>query len=183
MIVKECLCCGNEFNVKNYRKETAKFCSKNCNARFNYDRSLRNVDQSYKVGNKWRKGLEPNNAFEVGHIPWNKGTNGVMKSNRTSYKKGRKSERAVEIGYVSIRKDNNGAMRRHIKVGYNSWVLYAVWLFETFKGEIPKGMVVHHKDGNSLNDELPNLMLLTRKEHINIHRKQLQNGLTLHKID
>lgn len=36
--------------------------------------------------------------------------------------------------------------------------------------------VVHHIDGNKLNNDLSNLQLMTRKEHIEIHRKDLLSG-------
>ena len=33
--------------------------------------------------------------------------------------------------------------------------------------------IVHHKDGNKLNNSIDNLELLTRAEHINLHRTEL----------
>lgn len=42
-----------------------------------------------------------------------------------------------------------------------------VW--ESFVGEIPKGCVIHHKDGNKQNNKLSNLQLVTTKEHHDIH--------------
>ena len=33
--------------------------------------------------------------------------------------------------------------------------------------------IVHHKDGNKLNNSIDNLELLTRAEHINLHRIEL----------
>ena len=42
-----------------------------------------------------------------------------------------------------------------------------VW--EAFVGEIPKGYIVHHKDGNRQNNSLSNLQLVTTKEHHDIH--------------
>ena len=42
-----------------------------------------------------------------------------------------------------------------------------VW--ETFVGEIPKGYIIHHKDGNRQNNCLSNLQLVTSKEHHDIH--------------
>jgi len=38
-----------------------------------------------------------------------------------------------------------------------------VWKFHN--GEIPKGMHIHHKDGNPLNNEISNLEILTPRQH------------------
>lgn len=38
-----------------------------------------------------------------------------------------------------------------------------------FRGLLPYGMIVHHKDMNKLNDCLDNLQRLTRAEHAKIH--------------
>jgi len=35
--------------------------------------------------------------------------------------------------------------------------------------EIPKGWVIHHKDGNSLNDDFYNLILMTDSKHKKLH--------------
>lgn len=44
------------------------------------------------------------------------------------------------------------------------------YIWEKYNGPIPDGYVIHHKDGNHRNHCLPNLQLMTRAEHIKIHR-------------
>ncbi|MCK9596726.1 HNH endonuclease [Candidatus Pacearchaeota archaeon] len=39
-------------------------------------------------------------------------------------------------------------------------------------GEIPKGCVIHHKDGNSKNNDLTNLQMMTVGEHFSYHNKK-----------
>ena len=39
-------------------------------------------------------------------------------------------------------------------------------------GEIPKGCVIHHKDGNSLNNKLSNLKCMSRGEHQSYHMQK-----------
>ena len=36
-------------------------------------------------------------------------------------------------------------------------------------GEIPKGCVIHHIDGNKRNNNIWNLTTMSRKDHINLH--------------
>lgn len=40
---------------------------------------------------------------------------------------------------------------------------------ELFRGALPNGYVVHHKDFNKLNDRLDNLERLTNEEHLRLH--------------
>ena len=43
----------------------------------------------------------------------------------------------------------------------------SVWKF--FNGEIPDGYEVHHLDDDKYNDDISNLALLTREEHLKLH--------------
>lgn len=61
MIDKTCEVCGKEFQVKNYRKDTARFCSQACGGKWHLqNRVMRGPSL---VGNKLRQGLRPTNAF------------------------------------------------------------------------------------------------------------------------
>lgn len=71
MIKKNCLNCGKEFCVNNYRKDTAKCCSRVC------------VD-IFSIGKR-----KSQYGFPKGHIPWQKGKPG--KVNSGSFKKGQVS--------------------------------------------------------------------------------------------
>lgn len=45
-----------------------------------------------------------------------------------------------------------------------------------YNGEIPKGYVIHHIDGNPSNNDISNLQLMTQSEHMKLHmpmRKQI----------
>ena len=44
-------------------------------------------------------------------------------------------------------------------------------IYEYYKGTIPKGYQIHHKDFNKLNNDIDNLVMLTPKEHRDIHAK------------
>jgi hypothetical protein len=60
-------------------------------------------------------------------------------------------------------------------------------LWEEVNGTIPKGMIVHHKDGDPRNTVIENLELLTRSEHAKIHGQfkklnEASKGKTLEEI-
>lgn len=52
------------------------------------------------------------------------------------------------------------------KYGKRKYCPIHVLVFETFVQIVPKDMTVNHKDGNSLNNELNNLELITLQENI-----------------
>lgn len=61
VIVKPCEVCGIQFSVKPYRAATARFCSQKCGGKWHMQN--RAMPNEHKVGNQWRKGLRPANAF------------------------------------------------------------------------------------------------------------------------
>lgn len=48
-------------------------------------------------------------------------------------------------------------------------VMLHVYVWERHNGERPKGMHIHHIDGNKANYEISNLMLVTPSDHQKIH--------------
>ena len=55
--------------------------------------------------------------------------------------------------------------------GKTKRVYHYRWLWEKRYGAIPKGYVIHHKDGDTLNDSLDNLELMVVGKHSRVHRK------------
>lgn len=45
-------------------------------------------------------------------------------------------------------------------------------VYQYYQGEIPEGLVVHHKDWNKDNNDVSNLVLLTPSEHSIIHKQE-----------
>ena len=62
--------------------------------------------------------------------------------------------------------------RTVIKVG-SKWVELSRHLWEEAHGKIPKGWVIHHRDGNHQNNVLENLVLIRRAEHYALHSAAL----------
>jgi len=173
MVEKKCVVCGKTFCVKNYRKDIALYCSRSCSSKGNYSKSLAKATHEHLIGNNYRKGKRPANAFEKGHIAWNKGIKGMHNSPKTEFKKGKESENKLPIGTI-VKRLEKGKVRNFIKVGDpNKWKYYYVYLWEQENGEVPNGYVIHHINKISDDDRLENLACITRKEHINIHRADL----------
>lgn len=184
MIKKVCEICGNEYFVKNYRANKSRFCSRQCQGKYFQKTFLINVDKSYLKNNKFRKGKLPTNAYQKGHIAWNKGIKGLHLSKKTEFKKGRENTNRKEVGTIAQRKKGTGKLRNYIKVAEpNKWELYAVYLVKQEGILIKKGCVVHHLNKNCLDDRIENLIVLTRAEHINIHREDLVSNNRLNKTD
>lgn len=100
-------------------------------------------------------------CFVKGQEPVNKGTKGLMKANKTSFKKGCKPHNATKIGYERISKYG------HIEVKVakpNVFRFKHRLVWEKHNGKIPKGLVVVFKDENPKNLAIENLEMLTRLE-------------------
>ena len=67
------------------------------------------------------------------------------------------SARISPFGYYVVRKGNSDRLLHRL-------------IYERFWGvELPKEVIIHHKDGNKLNNCILNLEALTREEHNTIH--------------
>ncbi|MDY0037969.1 MAG: HNH endonuclease signature motif containing protein [Zoogloea oleivorans] len=113
--------------------------------------------------------------FETGETPWNKGKTGYMGANETSFRRGNMphtkrrlwSERISVDGYIEIsvpeRNPHTGAATR--------FRLKHVWLWEGEHGKVPPGHAVIFKDGDRMNCEIDNLLLVSRSEllSMNLH--------------
>jgi len=65
----------------------------------------------------------------------------------------------VVSGYIIITLEDNSRIPLHHYVWTQAY------------GEIPSGYHVHHQDGNSLNNNKNNLMLMSAQDHIRLHTK------------
>jgi hypothetical protein len=75
-------------------------------------------------------------------------------------------------GATRIRKDKNGRAYRFVRVAVKVWVHEHTLVWERHNGRPAKGMVIWHKDGDSLNNDISNLECITRAEafdRVSIH--------------
>lgn len=111
--------------------------------------------------------------FQPNHTPWNKDTKGkgVMKANSGSFLRGEPSGRAEPIGTIRTRHFNrDGRDRAFIKL-QSGWLEYPKYLWIEQYGFLVPGDIVHHLDGDSMNDLNDNLIALTRSMHVRIHNR------------
>ena len=120
---------------------------------------------------KLNKFKDSKGRFIKGHPSHNKGKKGIHPSPKTEFKKGNFPSNGKPVGSVYI----NSVGRADIKVAHpNVWKRRAHYIWKTHNGTIKKGMLVHHIDGNCLNDNIENLELMTRAEHLLTHRKEFE---------
>lgn len=67
--------------------------------------------------------------------------------------------------YLSTRKIGTSRKRLH------------VYMWEKHNGKVPKGYEIHHKDEDKNNNEIDNLMCMTRKEHLKWHSENISPEL------
>jgi len=91
----------------------------------------------------------------------------------TQFKKGNLPHNTLMDGAISIREDKRGVPYKFIRIGLGKWESLARYNYRQAHGPIPHGMVLIYVDGDSLNCELSNLKLITRKE--NMLRNSIQN--------
>lgn len=110
-------------------------------------------------------------TFKKGYTPWNKNKKGIHLSKKSEFKKGSRPVNWKPIGTITKRIDKNKTIRNWIKIEEpNKWIELYRYNWLKAKRKVKKNYVIHHIDFNSQNDNIENLILLSRKQHINIHR-------------
>ena len=128
-------------------------------------------DSSYLIGNQHAKGSKPNKtSFKKGHPPWNKNLKGIRMSIGTEFKKGMTPKNKLPVGSITIRTTKSGKQRNFIKIAEpNVWQEYTKYMWRSVYGKIIKGDVVHHLNGNTLDDSITNIIAFPRADHPIFH--------------
>lgn len=103
---------------------------------------------------------EHNGRFKKGHVPANKGKH-ISEEHRkaiqgTMFKKGVKPPNYKPIGSTKMR--DGYLMIKDAK----GWVYHHTVVWEENYGAVPEGYMIRHLDGDPANDNLDNLMLLSK---------------------
>lgn len=103
---------------------------------------------------------------------------GERRSPATEFKPGQPAHNWLPVGSVRVRiETHTGLPRAWVKVADpNFWKKRAVVVWEAANGPLLRGSVVHHKDRDSLNDDLGNLQAMTRREHAEEHRGEMERA-------
>ena len=112
--------------------------------------------------------------FEKGHIPMNKGKKGVCdpKCKKTWFEKGHRPSDWKPVGTVEIRGD--GRYWKKVAEPHIWKELHRI-IWEEANGPIPKNHCVTFLDGNPKNVVIENLMLISRKENLELTRQKLRS--------
>ncbi len=159
--------CGVKFTAKPSKNGVRRFCGAAC----------------YKA---WHKRNPTNTGnFKKGQKPWNTGARGIHLSPATEFKPGHRPANYMSLGSTKICSQRNGSTRKqaYIKIAEpNTWKARALIIWEEHNGQLPDGMILWHKDGDSLNDDISNLEAITRAESLARIRKQLKDSGQLSKV-
>ena len=73
--------------------------------------------------------------------------------------------------------EGKGRLKRKFVKKDGKFMLNAHYVFCSYYRltEIPQGFIIHHKDGNALNDSIDNLVMMTDKAHKEFHNKLAKN--------
>lgn len=110
--------------------------------------------------------------FKAGRVPANKGlrqtefmsAKAIKRSAKTRFKKGNIPPNTKYDFAITVRTEKTGRNYQWIRIGVGKWVPVHRYMWEKVNGKIPKGMSLVFKDGDSMNVDLANLELLTRKQ-------------------
>jgi hypothetical protein len=112
--------------------------------------------------------------FEKGQVPWNKNKKGIHLHPATEFKPGQNggSKNTAWKGGVQYIK----ADCVHLYTGVNSRVRRPKTVYEKHYGKIPKGYVIFHLDYDKNNDEIENLVAISRAELLRRNLEKKKNN-------
>ena len=107
------------------------------------------------------------------------------------FMKGRPSLNTKAVGTETVMRDKDGRIFVMVKIGMaNKWEFKHRLVYKQHYGEIPDGYMINFADGNHLNFDPDNLILVSKSENIMLNKYKLRfndkdltkTGLTLSKL-
>ena len=175
-----------------YKGRLCKEVAEMINQKFKTNHTAREVE-GYKNRNHLRSGID--STFKKGQTPANKGKKWSEflteeqqeKARKTCYQKGHIPKQHREVGEERITAEG----KWQVKIAEsNVWKSKHVIVYEEAYGKIPEGMNLIFADGNKLNINLDNLLLVTDSELLQMNKNKLikedgyltKSGLALTKL-
>ena len=136
--------------------------------KFNYNFEVMQIQAAIK-----RYGLSTGRSghFVKGGDPWNKGTKGLSKPNKTSFKKGNIPMCLLPVGTERVYK-GEGYVK--VKVAEpNKWELKHKLIYEKYYGKVEEGDAIIFLDGNKANFNIDNLYKVSRHQLLLMNKNKL----------
>lgn len=146
----------------------------------------------------------PNAGFKKGHIPWSKGKKGIHLSTQTEWKPGEIPKGSVlfKKGNIPWNKgkklpSSSGALSSRWRGGRTLhqgkyWLIYRpehpksdskgyvrehrLVMEEKLGRYLSTKELIHHKNGDTMDNSIDNLQIVSRTSHIKIHKEELYNS-------
>lgn len=159
-------------NYGKYSKELAEM----FNQHFNTNITAKEIAY-FRRNHKLKSGLT--GQFKKGNVAHNKGKKqieymsqeDIEKTKETRFKKGNKPKNYRPVGSERITKDGY----IEVKVADpNKWETKNKIIYKQYFGDIPKGHKVIYADGNKLNNDINNLILVSNNEELIMNRHRLR---------
>ena len=159
-------------NYGKYSKELAEM----FNQHFNTNITAKEIAY-FRRNNKLNSGLT--GQFKKGNVPHNKGKKqieymsqeSIEKTKKTRFKIGNKPKNYRPVGSERITKDGY----IEVKVADpNKWETKNKIIYKQYYGDIPEGHKIIYADGNQLNNDINNLILVSNNEELIMNRYRLR---------
>lgn len=159
-------------NYGKYSKELAEM----FNQYFNTNITAKEIAY-FRKNNKLNSGLT--GQFKKGNVAHNKGKKqieymsqeAIERTKETRFKKGNKPKNYRPVGSERITKDGY----IEVKVAdQNKWETKNKIIYKQYFGDIPKGHKVIYADGNKLNNDINNLILVSDNEELIMNKYKLR---------
>ena len=159
-------------NYGKYSKELAEM----FNQYFNTNITAKEIAY-FRRNNKLNSGLT--GQFKKGNVPHNKdkkqveymSKEAIERTKKTRFKKGNKPKNYRPVGSERITKDGY----IEVKVADpNKWETKNKIIYKQYYGDIPEGHKVIYADGNKLNNDINNLILVSDNEELIMNRHKLR---------
>ena len=159
-------------NYGKYSKELAEM----FNQHFNTNITAKEIAY-FRRNNKLNSGLT--GQFKKGNVPHNKGKKqieymsqeSIERTKETRFKKGNKPKNYRPVGSERITKDGY----IEVKVADpNKWETKNKIIYKQYFGDIPEGHKIIYADGNKLNNDINNLIIVSDNEELIMNRYKLR---------